>query len=49
MLLDYAATYPNTIIRYKSIYMVLYVDSDAAYLTMPEARSFYAEHIYLIN
>ena len=27
--------------------MVLYVDSDAAYLTMPEARSCYAGHFYL--
>ena len=27
--------------------MVLHVDSDPAYLTMPEARSYYAEHFYL--
>ena len=30
MLLDYAATYPNAIIRYKARDMVLLVDSDAA-------------------
>ena len=27
--------------------MVLHVDSDAEYLTIPEARSFYAVHFYL--
>ena len=47
MLIDYAATYPNEILRYKASYMVLYVDSDAAYLTMPEARSCYSGHFYL--
>ena len=47
MLLDCAETYPNTIIRYKSSDMVLHVDSDAAYITMLEAISFYAGHFYL--
>ena len=47
MLLDYAETYPHKIIRYKASNMVLYVDSDAAYLTIPEARSCYAGHFYL--
>ena len=39
LLLDYAATYPNAIIRYKVRNMVLHVDSYLAYLTMSEARS----------
>ena len=30
MLLDYAATYPNEILRYKARDMVLHIDSDAA-------------------
>ena len=45
--LDYAAAYPNTIIRYHASKMVLHIDSDAAYLFMPEARSLYAGHFYL--
>ena len=48
MLLDYAATYPNGIFRYKCSDMVLNLDSDAAYLTMPEARIYYACRFYLI-
>ena len=47
MLLDYAAMYPNSITRYKASDMVLHVDPDAEYLTMLEARSFYAGHFYL--
>ena len=49
MLLDYAETYPNVIIQYKTSNMVLHVDLDAAYLTMTEARNFYAGHFYLSN
>ena len=45
--LDYSATYPNAIIRYHVSQMVLHVDSDDAYLFMPEARSVYAGHLYL--
>ena len=47
MLLDYAATYPNSVILYKAIKMVLHVDSYATYLTMLEARSFYSGKFYL--
>ena len=39
MLLDYASTYPYAILRYKDSDMVLDVDSDATYLTMPKAQS----------
>ena len=49
MLLGYAAMYPNEIHRYKASNMVLHVDSDAAYISMPEARISYAGHLYLSN
>ena len=45
--LDYTATYPNAIIRYHASQMVLHIDSDAAYLVMPESSSVYAGHFYL--
>ena len=47
MLLDYAETYSNEIIRYKVINMVLHMDSDVVYLIITEARICYAEHFYL--
>jgi hypothetical protein len=47
MLLDYAATYPLSIIRYHASDMALNVDTDAAYLVLPNARSRYAGHYIL--
>ena len=38
-LLDYVATYPNVSLRYHASDMQLHVDSDAAYLVAPKARS----------
>ena len=38
-LLDFAATYPNAILRFHASDMVLHVDSDAAYHVMPGTRS----------
>ena len=38
-LLDYAATHPSATIRYHASNMTLHVNSDASYLSMPEARS----------
>ena len=38
-LLKYAATHPNAKIRYKAINMILYIHSDASYLSEPQARS----------
>ena len=38
-LLDYLATCPDAIIRYHASYMILNVESDAAYLVLPDARS----------
>ena len=45
--LDYCATYPNVYIRYHASPMVLSIDSDAAYLVAPEARSRIAGYFYL--
>ena len=45
--LDYAANYPNAIIRYHARKMVPRIDSDAAYIVMSEARIVYAGHFYL--
>ena len=42
MLLDYASTYQNAVIRYHASDMVLWIESDAAYLVLPNARSRYA-------
>ena len=47
MLMDYMATYPNTKIRYLAGTMQLRVDSDAAYLVMPEAKSRITVHYML--
>ena len=46
-LLAYAATHPNAILRFHTSDMVLHVDSDAAYLVLPEAKSHIAGHFYL--
>ena len=47
MLLDYTERSPNAIICYKASNMVLHEDSDAAYITIPYARSCYSGHLYL--
>ena len=49
MLLDYCATHPNGKIRYKASDMILHVDTDAAYLVLPNARSRIAGYFYLAN
>ena len=48
-LLDYATTYPDASIRYHASDMVLHVDSDAAYLVMPKARSRIAGYYQLLD
>ena len=48
-LLDYVATYPNVILRYYASDMILKVDSDAAYLVLPKARSRIAGYFRLEN
>ena len=47
MLLDDAATYPNAKIRYHASDMILHVDSDVAYLVLPNTRSRIAGHYFL--
>ena len=45
--MDYLNTYPNAKLRYYAGTMTLQVDSDAAYLVLPNARSRVAGHFYL--
>lgn len=47
MLMDYLATYPNAKLRFYAGSMILCVESDAAYLVLPNARSRVAGHFYL--
>ena len=47
MLLDFAATYPNAKIRFYASDMILHIDTDAAYLVMPNAKSRIAGYFYL--
>ena len=49
MLLDYLATHPNATIRYNASDMILHVESDAAYLVAPNAKSRIAGYYYLGN
>ena len=48
-LMDYLHTYTNAYIRYYASDMVLHVDSDAAYLVAPKARSRIAGYFHLTN
>ena len=45
--LDYAATNLSANIQYKSINMILHIDSDTSYLSDPRARSHTGGHYYL--
>ena len=46
MLLDYLVTYPDAKIRYTKSGMILHLDSDAAYLVAPKARSWIVGFFY---
>jgi len=48
-LLDYVATHPDAILRYRASDMQLAIDSDASYLNAPKARSRIGGHHYLTN
>ena len=48
-LMDYAATYPNAKLQFFASDMILHVDSDAAYLVQPGARSRIAGYYILSN
>ena len=47
--MNYAHTYPDAKIRYHASDMQLYIDSDAAYLVLHQARSRGAGHFYFSN
>ena len=47
MLLDYIHTYPSARMRFVAGTMQLLVDSDAAYLALPGAKSCFAGHFML--
>ena len=47
MLMDYLSTFPSAKLRYYAGDMQLHVESDAAYLVLPGARSRIAGHFYL--
>ena len=47
MLLDYCASHPNGKVRYKASQMILNVDTDAAYLVLPGAKSRIAGYYYM--
>ena len=46
-LLDYCNTYPNPSILYKASKMVLHIDYDVSYLSLPQARSRTVGHYFL--
>ena len=46
-LFNYAATYPNANIRYTASDMILYIHSDASYLSEPQACSHAGSHYFL--
>ena len=46
-LMDYVATYPNCYLRYHASDMILNIDSDAAYLVLPKAKSRIAGYYHL--
>ena len=48
-LLDYAHTNPSPILRFHQSEMILHIDSDAAYLVLPKARSRMAGYFRLLN
>jgi hypothetical protein len=48
-LLNYCATYPDAIIRYKASDMILHIVSDASYLSASESRSRLGGYFYLSN
>ena len=47
MLMDYLYTHPNATLRYHKSGMQLHIDSDAAYLVAPKAKSRIAGYFHL--
>ena len=48
-LLNYCATHPEAVVRFHASDMVLWVDSDGSYLSVPKGRSRAGGHHYLSN
>ena len=48
-LMDYINTYPSPYLRFYASDMILSIDSDAAYLVVPGAKSRVAGYFYLTN
>jgi hypothetical protein len=46
-ILNYCAIHPNATLRYRASQMILHIDSDVAYLSMPKAHSPIGGHHYL--
>ena len=46
-LMDYVNTYPDAFLRFRASDMILHIDSDAAYLVAPRARSRVAGYFHL--
>ena len=47
MLIDYAHSHHDAVIRYHASDMQLHIDSDTVYLVLPKARSRDVGHFYL--
>jgi len=47
MLLDYAATHPNAKVRFTASDVVLHIDTDAAFLVQPQAKSRVAGYYFM--
>ena len=47
--MDYLHTHPDAVVRFHASDMILYIESDAAYLVLPKARSCVARIFYLRN
>ena len=48
-LMDYLHTHPNAVVRFHASDMILYIESNAAYLILPKASSRIASIFYLSN
>ena len=48
-LMDYLHTHPNAVVRFQASSMILYIESDAAYLAPPQVRGRVARIFYLSN
>ena len=47
--MDYLHTHPDTVVRFHASDIILYIESDAAYLVLLQARSRFASIFYLSN